>query len=58
MFCALIAAGSDLFFYDRKLHDIAIVSCLENWPSAERYKLQLREVLTTIIHARPSVRRI
>ncbi|NIF31961.1 TetR/AcrR family transcriptional regulator [Enterobacter sp. Cy-643] len=51
MFCALIAAGSDLFFYDRKLHDIAIVSCLENWPSAERYKLQLREVLTTIIHA-------
>lgn len=50
MFSALIAAGSDLFFYDRKLHDIAIVSCQENWPSAERYKMQLHKVLTAIIH--------
>lgn len=50
MFSALIAAGSDLFFYDRKLHDIAIVSCQENWPSAERYKMQLYEALTAVIH--------
>ncbi|EPF17608.1 MULTISPECIES: TetR/AcrR family transcriptional regulator [Cedecea] len=49
MFSELIAAGSDLFFYDRKLHDIAIASCQHNWPSAERYKQQLKIMLANII---------
>ncbi|VTN14303.1 Uncharacterised protein [Raoultella terrigena] len=34
LFQALTEAGSDLFFHDRKLYDIAAVASRERWPSA------------------------
>mgnify|MGYP004708432133 FL=1 len=37
LFRALTEAGSELFFHDRKLYDIAAVAARDTCPSAERY---------------------
>lgn len=49
MFRALVEAGSDLFFHDRKLYDIAAVAGRDQWPSAvahdERLGMLVREIV-------------
>lgn len=51
LFRGLIEAGSDLFFHDRKLYDIAAVAARERWPSVRLHEERLREVITQIILA-------
>ncbi|MFL4449724.1 TetR/AcrR family transcriptional regulator [Serratia marcescens] len=47
---ALTEAGSDLFFHDRKLYDIAAVAARDKWPSAVRHEERLRQLVERIIH--------
>ena len=49
MFKALVEAGSELFFRDRKLWDIATTSATEMWPSARAYDEHLRHLITQIV---------
>lgn len=49
LFRALTEAGSDLFFHDRKLYDIAAVAARDKWPSAEAYEKRLRLLVEHII---------
>ncbi len=49
LFRTLVEAGSELFFHDRKLYDIAAVAGRDNWPSAaahgERLHLLIKQIL-------------
>lgn len=49
LFSAITEAGSDLFFHDRKLYDIAAVASRDSWPSAEAYKGRVRQLIEQII---------
>ncbi|WP_047606254.1 TetR/AcrR family transcriptional regulator [Rahnella aquatilis] len=49
LFRALTEAGSDLFFHDRKLYDIAAVAARDKWPSAEAHEARLRQLIEHII---------
>ena len=49
LFQALTEAGSDLFFHDRKLYDIAAVASRERWPSANGHQEHLRQLIQQII---------
>ncbi|AUH01451.1 TetR/AcrR family transcriptional regulator [Prodigiosinella confusarubida] len=49
LFRALTEAGSDLFFHDRKLYDIAAVAARDKWPSAEAHEERLRQLIEQII---------
>lgn len=49
MFRALVEAGSELFFRERKLWDIATTSATEMWPSARAYDEHLRNLITQIV---------
>ncbi|WP_111641815.1 TetR/AcrR family transcriptional regulator [Marinimicrobium alkaliphilum] len=49
MFKALVATGSDLFFNDRKLYDIAAHSAGEGWPSARAYAQRIEQMLMEIV---------
>lgn len=49
LFRALTEAGSDLFFHDRKLYDIAAVAARDKWPSAEMHEERLRKLIEQII---------
>ncbi|WP_324726353.1 TetR/AcrR family transcriptional regulator [Klebsiella sp. ZJOU C1] len=49
LFKALTEAGSDLFFHDRKLYDIAAVAARDKWPSAEAHEERLRTLIEQII---------
>jgi AcrR family transcriptional regulator len=49
LFRALTEAGSDLFFHDRKLYDIAAVAARDKWPSAEAHEGRLRQLIEQII---------
>ncbi|WP_456309897.1 TetR/AcrR family transcriptional regulator [Serratia proteamaculans] len=49
LFRALTEAGSDLFFHDRKLYDIAAVAARDKWPSAEAHEERLRKLIEQII---------
>lgn len=49
LFRALTEAGSDLFFHDRKLYDIAAVAARDKWPSAEAHEDRLRQLIEYII---------
>jgi AcrR family transcriptional regulator len=49
LFSAITEAGSDLFFHDRKLYDIAAVASRDKWPSAEAYKDRVRQLIEQII---------
>lgn len=49
LFKALTEAGSDLFFHDRKLYDIAAVAARDKWPSAEAHEERLRKLIEHII---------
>lgn len=49
LFKALTEAGSELFFHDRKLYDIAAVAARDKWPSTERYTDGLMKRIESII---------
>lgn len=49
LFSAITEAGSDLFFQDRKLYDIAAVASRDKWPSAEAYKARVHQLIEQII---------
>jgi AcrR family transcriptional regulator len=49
MFKTLVEAGSELFFNDRKLWDIAATSAGEMWPSARAYDEHVRALVTRIV---------
>ena len=49
MFKTLTATGANLFFNDRKLHDIAAHSAGEGWPSARAYAERIRQILMEVV---------
>lgn len=49
LFRAFTEAGSELFFHDRKLYDIAAVASREKWPSTERYAERLLKLIESIV---------
>ena len=49
MFKTVVEAGSELFFNDRKLWDIATTSASEMWPSARAYDEHLRKLVAQIV---------
>lgn len=46
---ALTESGSDLFFHDRKLYDIAAVAARDKWPSAATHEERIRQLIENII---------
>lgn len=49
LFRSISAAGSDLFFHDRKLYDIAAVASRDQWPSAMAHQARIRELIRQIL---------
>lgn len=49
MFKAAVEASVNLFFHDRKLHDIAASAAHEQWQSVSAYEDQIREIILQII---------
>lgn len=49
MLRALTQSGSDLFFHDRKLYDIAAVAARDQWPSAALHEENIRQLIESII---------
>lgn len=49
LFRSLTEAGSDLFFHERKLYDIAAVASRDKWPSTEKYEERLRQLIEQIL---------
>ncbi|WP_261845777.1 TetR/AcrR family transcriptional regulator [Pectobacterium carotovorum] len=49
LFRTLTEAGSDLFFHDRKLYDIAAVASRDRWPSAAAHEEKLRQLIQQIL---------
>lgn len=49
LFRAISEAGSDLFFHDRKLYDIAAVASRDQWPSVKAHELRIRELIQQIL---------
>jgi len=49
LFRSLTEAGSDLFFHDRKLYDIAAVAARDRWPSAEKHEQSLQQLIEKIL---------
>lgn len=49
LFRSISFAGSDLFFHDRKLYDIAAVASRDEWPSVKAHGLHIREVIQHIV---------
>ncbi|MBV6871521.1 TetR/AcrR family transcriptional regulator [Xanthomonas euvesicatoria] len=49
MFRSLVEAGSDLFFNERKLYDIAATSASESWPSVGAYEDHLKALVLQIV---------
>lgn len=48
-FKALVEAGSDLFFHERKLFDIAAAAASGPWPSARAYEDHVKQLIAQII---------
>jgi AcrR family transcriptional regulator len=49
MFSAIVDAGSELFFQDRKLYDIAATAASAPWPSVQAYEEHIRNLVQTMI---------
>lgn len=43
------AVGSELFFGDRRIYDIAVHASSENWPAARAYDASLRDLVEEIV---------
>lgn len=50
LFKALVEAGAELFFHDRKLYDIAAVAARDHWPSAAAHGERLHRLIEQILH--------
>jgi len=48
-FTTICEQGVARYQQDRKLHDIAAISCREAWPSSRRYRQQGEEIVRTIL---------
>lgn len=48
-FKTLVISGSELFFNERKLYDIAQTSASEGWPSACSYQTHLQQLVLQIV---------
>jgi AcrR family transcriptional regulator len=49
LFKTIVEQSTELFFVDRKLYDIAAVSALEDWGSAQAYMKRVADMLQAII---------
>jgi AcrR family transcriptional regulator len=49
IFQTLARRGLEIFFNERKMHDIAVTACTEHWPSIDEYKQRLGQILTQVI---------
>lgn len=49
LFRAICETGSDLFFHDRKLYDIAAVAAREQWPSVQEHEARIRTIIRQIV---------
>jgi AcrR family transcriptional regulator len=49
LFRALAEAGTELFFQDRKLYDIATAAATERWPSVSAHQAWLRGAIEQIV---------
>lgn len=49
LFRSISEAGSDLFFHDRKLYDIAAVASRDQWPSVRIHEVRIRELIRQIV---------
>ncbi|MFK5732308.1 TetR/AcrR family transcriptional regulator [Pseudomonas urmiensis] len=49
LFRSISKAGSDLFFHDRKLYDIAAVASRDEWPSVKNHELLIRQLIQRIL---------
>jgi AcrR family transcriptional regulator len=49
IFQSLARRGLEMFFGQRKLHDIAVTACSEHWPAVDAYKESLGVVLAQVI---------
>lgn len=49
LFQTVARRGLELFFNQRKLHDIAVTACSERWPAIDEYKASLAEILAGLI---------
>ena len=49
LFRSICEAGSDLFFHDRKLYDIAAVASRDQWPSVKTHEMRIRELIQQIV---------
>lgn len=49
LFRATADAGSDLFFHNRKLYDIAAVASRDRWPSVEAHEARIRQLIQAIV---------
>nr|WP_314872379.1 TetR/AcrR family transcriptional regulator [uncultured Pseudomonas sp.] len=49
LFRAIAEAGSDLFFHERKLYDIAAVASRDQWPSVQAHEAHLRQVIQEVL---------
>ncbi|HUD40974.1 MAG TPA: TetR/AcrR family transcriptional regulator [Dokdonella sp.] len=49
LFKTLVESGSELFFDDRKLYDIATTSASEAWPSARDYEGHVKGLIERIV---------
>jgi AcrR family transcriptional regulator len=49
LFQGLAQAGSDLFFHDRKLYDIAAIAAREQWLSVQAHDEHLRQLIQQIL---------
>ncbi|AUF95966.1 TetR family transcriptional regulator [Pseudomonas sp. 02C 26] len=49
LFRAIAEAGSDLFFHERKLYDIAAVASRDQWPSVQAHGAHLRQVIQQVL---------
>ncbi|TAM62645.1 MAG: TetR/AcrR family transcriptional regulator [Rhodanobacter sp.] len=49
MFRALVKAGGELFFHDRKLYDIAAAAASGPWPSVCAYENHVKQLVAQII---------
>src|SRR5688572_17624061 len=49
LFKTLVVTGIDLFFSDRKLHDLAAHAVGEQWPSTRAYRERIGQILAEIV---------
>jgi len=49
LFRTLSASGTELFFHDRKLYDIAAVASRDRWPSAIAHEARLQNLILQIL---------